>query len=222
MNNFEAEREEYKRKISTDRGKKALIYIINIFKKEHKPEPTPLLLLPRNDQELRIADSVVSIVMDELSLFDPDILLATDNSYDSDFLVEYMNNSMVSYIHGDNQIDVSPATMARYLYERDKSILVGKANEATQKLWLRHFPTVLIFIINVLIFIIKRSFEDQKTVNDDSITNEELSFEFKDRVLEGCAKLYGKEIPDYLEEVAEEFHKLFQQEYGERGFQYRR
>ena len=212
MENLEEKIEEYNRKISTDKGKNALLYIINIFNKEHKPDPAPLLLLPRNEQELRIADSVLSIVMDELSLFDSDILFSPNKSYDSDFLVEYMNNCMVRYIAGDNQIDVSPATMARYLYEKNKSILVGKSKEPAQKLWLKHFPTALIFLIKCL-------FAEQKATNGDSIVNEELSFRFRDKVLEECAKLYGEEIPDYLEKVAKAYHELFQQEYGERGYQ---
>lgn len=99
-----------------------------------KDEIKRLFFFPRNDQELRLVDSILSVVIDALKMCSYEEIVAEDDDWNEKFLVEYMDQLMSECLAGESEIFKSPIISAQFLYEGARAIALGKLIEVLTKL----------------------------------------------------------------------------------------
>lgn len=154
-----------------------------------------------------MADSILSIAIDARSMGAYDNLIKED-SYDSEFLVENLNN-FISLCRGKRKkIDDSPENTALLLYEGFKVISLDKTSEIVLQLIQKH-P------VNVFRFIAKVNKNRNHVTNERENVAQEVSWETYEKQILDYLHLHEEEFIEHLEKVSLAFHELYLKEYAQ-------
>lgn len=186
MENFEERKKEYLKKLSTSYGRSAYDVIRNTGREKNKIKN--LFFNPKNEQELRLADSVLSIVIDAVKMYSYEEIVAEDDGWDAKLLVGYLTWLMHECIAKENKTSPLPPIAAQFLYEGARAIALKKV------------MGVLIKLNPAKLFEFLMNFKEASFIDMATEYNHNESPEFL----------------DYLEEVQKEFHKLFEEGYSEK------